>query len=215
MLRAADVLGYVLETNYGRLFRVRAVPSPDNLAYTALGLGLHTDNPYRDPVPGYQLLHCLIHSDEGGDSLFADGYAAAARLRETDPEAFSALCTIPVDFRYANALTDLNARRTLIELDSEAAVRRIHWNTRSISTARLSPEKAPEFYRAGRVFSGIINSPEFVWQTRIQPGDLVAFDNGRLLHGRTAFRGERLLEGCYLSRDSVVSNLAVLRRNYE
>jgi hypothetical protein len=57
-----ELFGCVRETNYGRLFDVVSVENPSNLAYTGLALGSHTDNPYRDPVPQLQLLHCL----EGG-----------------------------------------------------------------------------------------------------------------------------------------------------
>jgi gamma-butyrobetaine dioxygenase len=43
----------------------------------------------------------------------------------------------------------------------------------------------------------------------------VVFDNQRILHGRTAFssaRHPRHLRGCYLTRDSVYSETALLRR---
>ena len=43
----------------------------------------------------------------------------------------------------------------------------------------------------------------------------MAFDNQRILHGRTAFasaRYPRHLIGCYLTRDSVHSDTGVLRR---
>jgi [2-(trimethylamino)ethyl]phosphonate dioxygenase len=56
ILEAAALMGRVSETNYGRVFDVRSVPQPENLAYSDLGLGLHTDNPYREPVPGFQVL---------------------------------------------------------------------------------------------------------------------------------------------------------------
>jgi gamma-butyrobetaine dioxygenase len=212
VLLAAAVLGYPVETNYGRVFQVRPEPAPDNLAYTAAGLGLHTDNPYREPVPGYQILHCLIADTEGGESIFADGYAIAEKLRGDDPEAFSALTTIPVDFRYRDASTELTAWRTLIELDREGRIARIHWNNRSMSTARLPLHRAEGFYRAYRTFAAMLRSPEFIHRIRLQPGELVAFDNGRVLHGRTSFSGERLLQGCYVNRDGAASNLAVLRR---
>jgi alpha-ketoglutarate-dependent taurine dioxygenase len=78
-------IGRVAETNYGLVFDVRAVPQPENLAYSDVGLGLHTDNPYREPVPGFQALHTLVAAPDGGDNLFADGWALAAHLRDTDP----------------------------------------------------------------------------------------------------------------------------------
>ena len=61
-----DRLGHVRVTNYGRLFDVVSLPNPNNLAFTAVGLGVHTDNPYRDPTPGLQLLHCLESDAPGG-----------------------------------------------------------------------------------------------------------------------------------------------------
>ncbi|PMV84699.1 TauD/TfdA family dioxygenase, partial [Pseudomonas sp. GW460-C8] len=85
---------------YGLLFDVRSVAQPENLAYSDHGLGLHTDNPYRDPVPGFQALHVLASSPEGGDSLFADGFALAEHLRATERAAFEILSRTPVPFLY-------------------------------------------------------------------------------------------------------------------
>lgn len=212
-MRAAAIAGYPVETNYGRVFSVRSEPAPSNLAYTALGLGLHTDNPYREPVPGYQLLLCLIAGAEGGESLFADGYAVSEKLRGADPAAFAALATTPVDFRYRDTAADLRARRTPIELDRDGRTARLHRNNRAMATAGLPLDRAEEFYRAYRVFAGMLRGDEFACRIKLKPGELAAFDNGRVLHGRTAFAGSgRLLQGCYVSRDGAASNLAVLRR---
>jgi gamma-butyrobetaine dioxygenase len=51
---------------------------------------------------------------------------------------------------------------------------------------------------------------------RFEAGDLVGFDNRRILHGRDAYDpgiGRRVLRGCYIDRDDVLSRLRVLRRN--
>ena len=55
--QVGDRLGFVRVTNYGRLFDVMSVPNPTNLAYTAVGLGVHSDNPYRHPSPGRPVAH--------------------------------------------------------------------------------------------------------------------------------------------------------------
>ncbi|MEI6762008.1 MAG: TauD/TfdA family dioxygenase, partial [Betaproteobacteria bacterium] len=107
-----DRLGYVRITNYGQLFDVKSVPNPTNLAYTAVALGVHSDNPYRHPSPGVQLLHCLEAEAPGGDTLLVDGFAAAELLRQQDPAAFELLRKVPMNFRYADAHTDLRARQT-------------------------------------------------------------------------------------------------------
>src|SRR5262249_37862673 len=94
------LFGHVRETNYGRFFDVRSVPDPLNLADTNLGLGVHTDNPYRDPVPTLQLLHCLIASGEGGDTVLVDGFRAVEQLRARSPRALSLLADVPVRYEY-------------------------------------------------------------------------------------------------------------------
>jgi gamma-butyrobetaine dioxygenase len=80
VLEIAKTFGYVRETNYGALFDVRVELTPSNLAFTGLAIGPHTDNPYRDPVPTMQLLHCLSNAVDGGESGLVDGFKAAALL---------------------------------------------------------------------------------------------------------------------------------------
>jgi gamma-butyrobetaine dioxygenase len=209
---AARLLGYITETNYGRVFDVRVAAAPNNLAYTERGLGVHTDNPYRDPVPGYQLLHCITVAAEGGESIFVDGFAVASKLRDEDPEAFAILARTPVDFAFRDAEAELSARRPLIQLDSFGGLQAIHYNSRSISTARIPLDEAEQFYRAYGKFAAWLRELEFEYRVRLQAGELVVIDNWRLLHGRTPFAGSRLLQGCYVARDGVASGLAVLRR---
>lgn len=215
ILAAMPLVGRVLETNYGLTFDVRSVPQPENLAYSDLGLGLHTDNPYRDPVPGFQALHMLIASNEGGDSIFADGFALAAHLRDTAAEAFAELTTTAVPFLYRSRDAELYAERPLIQLNTRGAITAVHYNNRSIAPLDISAARAPGFYAAYRRFAALMHDARYQLHTRLAAGTLVVFDNQRILHGRTAFssaRQPRHLRGCYLTRDSVYSEAAVLRR---
>jgi len=215
LLDAMAPLGQVSATNYGLAFDVRSVPQPENLAYSDLGLGLHTDNPYREPVPGFQSLHALLTTTEGGDSLLADGFALAEHLRATDPRSFELLTRTRVPFHYRSREADLYAERPLIQLDCEEGIAAVHYNNRSI--APLPPDAAGsgEFYAAYRRFAALLREPRWQVRYRLRDGDLVMFDNQRVLHGRTAFssaRQPRHLRGCYLSRDSVYSAVGLLRR---
>lgn len=218
LLEAMPLIGHVLETNYGVLFDVRAVPQPENLAYSDLGLGLHTDNPYREPVPGFQALHVLQSASGGGESLFADGFALAELLRQSEPAAFAALTSTAVPFHYRSANADLYAERPLIQLSAGGAVAAVHYNSRSIAPLRLAAREATVFYGAYRHFATLLREPRYQLRTHLGPTTLVVFDNQRTLHGRTAFaslREPRHLQGCYLSRDSVYSETALLRRTLE
>ncbi|MET8635053.1 TauD/TfdA family dioxygenase [Streptomyces sp. NPDC004680] len=214
VLEVAETFGYVRETNYGKLFDVRVEPDPNNLAFTSVAITPHTDNPYRDPVPTLQLLHCLVNDADGGDSGLVDGFAAAAMLRREDPEAFEVLTRTPVPFVFRDAGTELRADRPLIATDSLGRVREVRFNNRSISTLRLPSEAMESFYAAYRTFAELLLRPELQLDLRLTPGDCLVFDNTRLLHARTAFAqdGARHLQGCYADLDGLAGTLAVLRR---
>jgi gamma-butyrobetaine dioxygenase len=215
ILGAAGLMGLVAETNYGLIFDVRSVARPENLAYSDHGLGLHTDNPYRDPVPGFQALHVLIASPEGGDSIFADGLALAEHLRNVDPGAFEALTRTPVPFRYSSRDAELYSETPLIRLSAAGEVRAVHYNNRSIAPLPLPGADTRRFYAAYRRFALLLREERFQVRMKLEDGDLVVFDNQRTLHGRTAFSSTRFprhLQGCYLTRDSVFSRIGLLRR---
>lgn len=214
VLEVIRSFGYCRETNYGPLFDVRTVVDPNNLAFSNLGLGCHADNPYRDPVPSIQLLHCLDSSAEGGDSILVDGFRAAAILRDEVPEHFALLSRQHVNYRFTDDRTDLRSRVPMIDVDDRGFVTKVRYNNRSIDTLRLPPERVAAFYRAYRHYAGILERPELKLTFKLAPGDLVVFDNTRVMHARTAFSagGNRHLQGAYADLDGLYSTLAVLNR---
>ncbi|MCQ4079144.1 TauD/TfdA family dioxygenase [Streptomyces sp. RB6PN25] len=214
-LEVAESFGFVRETNYGRLFEVRVEENPNNLAFTSARITPHTDNPYRDPVPTLQILHCLANEVEGGDSGLVDGFAAAALLRAEDPEGFAVLTRTPVPFRFADQNTELSAEHPLIAVDPLGQIREVRFNNRSTATLRLPAVELDAFYRAYRRFAALLLRPALRLDFRLVPEDCLIFDNTRLLHARTAFDsgGRRLLQGCYADLDGLLSTLTVLRRD--
>jgi gamma-butyrobetaine dioxygenase len=224
VLTVAASLGFVRETNYGRLFDVRVEVTPANLAFTGLPIAPHTDNPYRDPAPTVLLLHCLATAAEGGDSGLVDGFMAAVRLRTADPSAFDILARTPVTFAYSDATAELRATRPMIGVDPRGRIREVRFNGRSMRPPRPGREgraglggreETVAFYAAYRAFIEMIMRPELMLTFRLGPGDCVVLDNTRVLHARTGFdaAGERHLQGCYADLDGVASTLALLRRS--
>lgn len=215
VLTVGKSFGYVRTTNYGELFDVRVEPKPVNLAYTGQAIAPHTDNPYRDPVPGIQLLHCLQASPGGGQNVFIDGFVAAALVRDEDPQAFATLTSTPLTFRYEDAETFLRASGPIIAVNAAGHVRAIRWNDRSIEPPAVGSEQVPEVYRAMRSFADVLDRPELQLHVTLGPGDCIVFDNTRILHARTAFDGDdaaRHLQGCYVDFDGLASTVAVLER---
>jgi gamma-butyrobetaine dioxygenase len=183
----AETFGYVRETNYGRIFDVRVVADPANLAFTSAAIAPHTDNPYRDPVPTLQLLHCLRDADLGGDTVLVDGFAAAAGLRAADPVSFGVLAATPVPFSYVDKETSLTACQPLIALSPRGRIACVRLNNRSMQPVRLPFDQAEALYAAYRAWAEMVARPEFGLRLRLAPGDCLLFDNTRILHARTAF----------------------------
>ena len=217
VLEVAASFGYVRETNYGRLFDVRVQPSPGNLAYTSREILPHTDNPYRDPVPTIQLLHCLRTADDGGDTGLVDGFCAAAALRAAQPAAFDLLTSSDVSFGYQDKGAQLRASRPLIELSPGGRIRGVRFNNRSALPLQLPHAQIIRFYAAYRRWAELLAAPERRLNLHLAPGDCLVFDNTRILHARTAFSmsqnsAGRHLQGCYADLDGLASTLAVLTR---
>jgi gamma-butyrobetaine dioxygenase len=215
VLKVGTMFGFTRETNFGPLFDVRSTPNATDLAYTAMSLDPHTDNPYRAPVPGIQLLHCLANETTGGLSTLVDGFAVAQALRTDHPHAFEVLSRTPVRFKYIDADTELTASAVPIELDVTGGLRAIQFSPRLDFVPLFSPERLDAYYRARRVFDHRLRAPDYEIRFLLKTGDLVMFDNCRLLHGRTGFdpaEGLRHLQGCYIDIDGPRSRYRVLRR---
>jgi gamma-butyrobetaine dioxygenase len=215
LLRVASQFGFIRETNFGALFDVRSTPQATDLAYTAVALDPHTDNPYRWPVPGVQLLHCLVNETCGGLSTLVDGFAAAEALHQRDAEAFRRLSQTAVRFRYRDAVTELVASAPPIELDAGGRVQSVHFSPRLDFVPLQPPDELAAYYRARRAFDHLLRSPEFEIRFLLDAGELMMMDNRRLLHGRTGFdpaQGLRHLQGCYIDIDGPRSLYRVLRR---
>jgi gamma-butyrobetaine dioxygenase len=213
--RVAELFAHVRETNYGRWFDVRSVVDPSNLADSALGLAPHTDNPYRDPVPTMQLLHCLQSSAVGGENMLVDGWRVADELRSTDPRGFDLLASVPVTFTYRDATAELVARASIVETDRDGVVRAIRFNPRSMRPPRTTNDRLARWYEAYLAFARMLADPRHQVRFRLDPGDLFVVDNRRVLHGRAAFEpasGTRHLQGCYADIDGLHSTVAVLSR---
>ena len=212
IISVVDLFGYVRETNYGQIFDVREEPDPANLAFTKLGIGMHTDNPYRHPVPGLQLLHCLVNESDGGDTQLCDGFAVAQRIRGDHPDAFELLTTCPVRFRFLQeGSVDLQTQVPLIELDAQGQVVGVRYNSRSIQAFDMAPEVLADYYDAYRILGRALHDPRAIVEFRLEPGQLMAFDNQRVLHGRSAYEGGyRHLQGCYADKDSLHSRIRIL-----
>ena len=209
VIKIAKLFGYVRETNYGKWFDVKSKTNAVNLAYTNLGLQAHTDNPYRDPVPTMQILHCLKSSTKGGDSKVVDGFNAALRLKKENKKYFNLLSKYCSRFEFKGKKdVHLKSRFPMIVLSPDGELLAVHFNNRSMAPITDVPYRDMEdYYKAYGKFSSIIDNPKMAVSFKLNPGDCFLVDNTRVLHARTSYTGSgsRWLQGCYTDKDGLLS----------
>jgi len=189
---------------YGNIFDVISAPHSHNIANTSLALEPHQDLVYYQAPPGLQLLHCL-EAAEGGASTLVDGIGVAQLLQSQYPDAFQTLTQIPVTFHKQRENADLVYRKPHIQTYDDQVVA---MNWAPPFEGPLQTHRQDEYYAARQVLCDLIQN--HVWQYPLQPGQLLVFNNLRLLHGRTAFEGCRQLQGCYANLDAVLHQYRLL-----
>lgn len=216
----ASKVGPVRDTNFGPIWDVKADVQlagsdlTNSTANTNLRLPPHTDLPSRETPPGFQFLHCIVNDAKGGNSTMADGAAVAAHIAEHQPEHYEALTTLNwvffnrgpnIDHRWSGPMIDLGVPGAPLTF-------------RAFHPVRAFPDMAqadmPRAYAAMKHFSTVAADPQFRLSYPFVPGDVVGFDNRRILHGRDAFAsgGARHLRGIYIDHDEVRSCVRVAAR---
>jgi gamma-butyrobetaine dioxygenase/trimethyllysine dioxygenase len=186
-------------THFGRIEDLRTDnttnQNTDQLGYTDAAVDLHTDQPFLDVPPRFQLLHAIRPAPRGGESLLADASEAARWLEATDAHAFELLTTVPVRFhRKQKAFEKLHVGPILERRGERILVRASYF---TMAPHRLPFAKMEAFYRAYRTFFRHIAEPRHHLRFLLGPGEILFYDNRRMLHGRTPFEGARWVRGVY------------------
>ncbi|KAK7203332.1 hypothetical protein BZA70DRAFT_283437 [Myxozyma melibiosi] len=218
-------ISFARNTHYGGFWDFTSDLSKADTAYTDLPLGLHTDGTYFTDPPGLQLLHCLSHDGNGGESILADGFRAARILREESPEHYKTLSRVRVPAHSAGnedvcIRPTFSARPILNHDDVSGELLQVRWNNDDRSTmdrwSSVDPDGGVlQFYDAIRKWNQILSRPEVEYRFKLKPGRPMIFDNWRVMHGRTQFDGKRRLCGAYINMDDFESRMRLTNMGRE
>jgi len=213
----ATLLGYIEETNFGRVFDIIRTAEQKSIANSVQPLMPHTDEPYRYRAPGLILFHCIqANPKDGGVSTYVDGFKVAEALRREDPGAFDLLSRHIIPYRrlYADEV-DVQAASRMINIDDAGNVIGIRFNDR-VAAPLVLPEDAVEpFYAAFSKLAQLYGRTEFRLSIGLVTGDLMLIDNDRVLHGRTGFADGasfRHIRQAHVNRTDFHSRLRILGR---
>lgn len=220
LLAFSESIGPIRDSNFGRLWDVHADQAlagkaeTNSTANTGLRLGPHADLPTRQLPPAFQFLHCLRNETLGGASTLCDSLAIIEHLKAHQPDDFNRLTSHHwiffnrgpnLDHRWSGPIIDYsNAGRCPI--------------IRAFYPVKAFPDMPkkdiPGAYQALRRFQQLAASDQFELRFTLQPGQVLCFDNHRILHGRDAFsmQGVRHLQGIYIDRDEIDCRTRVANR---
>lgn len=190
----------VISTHFGYIEDLRTDnttnQNTDQLGYTDAAVDLHTDQPFLERPPRYQLLQAIRAADEGGESFLVDAEAAARYLRSLDERAHELLSTTPVRFHRRQK----NFERVVVAplLQGEGPCFQVRYSYFTHAPFRLPFARMEEWYRAYDRFARLVRDSRHQYRFLLNPGDFVVYDNHRMLHARTSFRGPRWVRGVYL-----------------
>ena len=217
LVEVVEQIGVIRPTNFDRIFTLEIKDDPTSNAYTSHALPPHMDLCTRECPPGLQFLFTRENTTSGGAGLYADAYRIAEDLKLEEPEVFAALCEIPWTYNNRARDSSYQAAGPVVEQDDEGRITSVRYETwlRAPMVADLATQERA--YSAYRRFALRAEDPKYMMSVRYESGDLLAFDNRRALHGRSAYDakgGARFIQGAYSDRDDLHSAIRVLERGF-
>lgn len=209
--RLTDLLGYVRDTHFGKVSDLTLRADGRHIADYPVGILPHTDETYRPTPTGINIFHCISPCDKGGGwSTLVDGHRCAYLLRECDPRAFDLLCEHPVQHTRRIAGETIHSTHPAFLLDTNEEVAEVRLNERTMSTLCVPEPLMEAMYAALRQAFTLAYATENRLSFRLEAGSALVFDNLRVLHGRTAVTGRRLVRQTNVMRDEFFARLAAL-----
>ncbi|MCJ1337637.1 hypothetical protein MMC09_002920 [Bachmanniomyces sp. S44760] len=217
----ANRIGPLRNSLYGQTWDVRPDKFAKNVAYTSGHLGFHQDLLYMADPPGFQILHCMAESKQGGESLFTDAFQAEKQMDFHHASAATTLREYLVTYEYRNNGHWYQQSRPTFErihgydIDDHENARPglcVNWSPPFQGHFQNIPRGLRKYLEAAKIFKSIVESDDNVFETKMSSGTCVIFDNRRILHARRSFSGgaDRWLRGAYLDTDAFRSKLRTL-----
>lgn len=208
-------IGPVRESNFGRQYTLEIKDDPDSQAFTSDMLLQHIDMPTRECPHGIQFLYTRDNTTTGGEGIYVDAYRIAEDMRVEAPEHFHSLAADVWDYSNRARRSDYRASGPVVETDGAGRITGVRYNTFLRAPLKAPAHVQGRAYRAYRAFCLRAQDPRYMMAFRYEPGDLLAFDNRRALHGRAGYEakgGSRFIEGIYSDRDDLHSRIRTLKR---
>lgn len=148
---------------------------------------LHTDAAYVNFELDVNFFFCTEAAEIGGATTFIDSDDLIYILEKFEPEMYTKLKTVEVDFGKGE---DQRKRRKIIDTDERGV--KLNWNY-----FRVMPDNPADVIEMCEQFHQFLEKKivegGLLFPVYLKPGDAAFFQDDRLLHGRNSFYGARTL----------------------
>jgi len=198
--RGFDLIG----THFGRIEDLRTDnttnKNTDQLGYTDSAINLHTDQPFLQKPPKYQILQCIKCAEIGGDNFVVDAFAAAKYFEENYYQEYQMITKTEVKFHRVQKNFEATVESPVLNFTGEPKVENfmIRYSYFTMDPFNYPFNMMAAFYNAYDKFARLVRNPDHQYKFLLKSGDILIYDNHRMLHARNEFKGSRWLRGIYL-----------------
>ena len=170
--------------------------------------------------------HCIEYRGEGGETMLLDGFKIAQYIRQHHPDYFTILSQVAIPYQQNYKDGIYEDRKMIFAVNLKGEVTDVHLNHEDrlpldikavdevcAASGCDKSEAVSKFYEALRYLHDILYDGQFVYEMTLYPGNVLAFNNRRLLHGRKEFKGYRNLCGVDIGREEWEGTLKLLEKN--
>lgn len=169
-------------------FEVRFDPKhPDAYRHSANAQPLHTDGSYIPSFPNATLLSCVTNAGVGGETIFVDAEDLINCLEREDPKLLQEIS------EYEMPHSRSGDHRIAKIIDKDGGKVRVNWNYYCIdenvdSGGRELAERFFEYHQTSLALQAKTVA------VKLGPGDMVAWKDRYVLHGRNSFEAQNKSE---------------------
>ena len=102
--------------------------------------------------------------------------------------------------------------KPVFKVGNKGNIIQVSYNNHERAPFYLPEPEMSEIYAGLSLFDCKIYDPSNQYSIPMRPGEMVIFDNWRLLHGRKAFKGNSHIVGSYINRENFESKLRLLSK---
>lgn len=172
--------------NDQKWFEVRFDPNiPNAYRHSANGQPLHTDGSYISDQPPVTFMFCINSAPEGGATIFLDADDVVELLEKHEPELLEELQNTEVTF----AKVGDEKRRKIVDRDEHGV--RMNWNYYCVKPGQGAQIDSLR----ERLFTfqkDVLQKSDKIIAVALEPGEAVAFQDERVLHGRNGFTAHEI-----------------------